>query len=155
MSCLYYDDGGETVTKVVIQERYLELLERYAESQTYEVCTLLIGDKDDNIYKNKDGICSSVEHIFFTENTDKSPVHFTISKEQLLEGYQLASKLELDVIGIFHSHPNNTPYPSITDERFMKTNPGVWIIYSGIDKEFKAFVLNENEQPKEIRITNE
>ena len=143
------------MTKVVIQERDLELLEHYAESQTYEVCAMLIGHQNYNFYKNRNGICDTIQHIFFTENTDKSPVHFTISKEQLLEGYKLASRLKLDVIGIFHSHPNNKAYPSITDERFMKTNPGVWIIYSGIDKNFKAFVLDEKEQPKEIRITNE
>lgn len=147
------------MTKVVIQDRDLELLEKYAKSQTYEVCALLLGDNDPSIYKNKDGICYTVSHIFFTENTEKSPVHFTISKEQLLEGYKLASRLELDVIGIFHSHPNNSPYPSITDERFMKTNPGVWIIYSGneIDgfipnhDQFKAFVLDENQTSKEIK----
>ena len=37
----------------------------------------------------------------------------------------------------------------------MKTNPGIWIIYSGIDLDFKAFALDENEQPKEFRITND
>ena len=143
------------MTKIVIHDHNLELLEQYAESQTYEVCAMLIGDNEKNIYKNKDGISYHVAHIFFTENTEKSPVHFTISKEQLLEGYKLASRLDLDVIGIFHSHPNNKAYPSLTDERFMKTNPGIWIIYSGIDLDFKAFALDENEQPKEFRITND
>ena len=33
MSCLYYDDGGETVTKVVIHNYNIELLEQYAESE--------------------------------------------------------------------------------------------------------------------------
>mgnify|MGYP003388628707 CR=1 FL=1 len=143
------------MTKVVIQDRNLELLEQYAKSQTYEVCAILIGDNEKNIYKNKDGISYHVEYIFFTENTEKSPVHFTISSEQLMEGYKLAANLDLDVIGIFHSHPNNKAYPSVTDERFMKTNPGIWIIYSGIDEDFKAFVLDENKQPKEFRITND
>jgi proteasome lid subunit RPN8/RPN11 len=143
------------MTKVVIDYHNLELLEKYAESQTYEVCAMLIGDNEKNIYKNKDGISYHVEYIFFTENTEKSPVHFTISKEQLQEGYKIAANLEMDVIGIFHSHPNNKAYPSVTDERFMKINPGIWIIYSGIDIEFKAFTLDENEQPKEFRITDD
>ena len=148
------------MTKIVIHDHNLELLEQYAESQTYEVCAMLIGDKNYNFYKNPDGISYHVEHIFFAENTEKSPVHFTISKEQLLEGYKLASRLDLDVIGIFHSHPNNKAWPSVTDERFMKTNPGIWIIYSGIingflHDNFKAFALDENEQPKEFRITDD
>ena len=142
------------MTKVVINYHNLELLEKYAESQTYEVCAMLIGDNEKNIYKNKDGISYHVEYIFFTENTEKSPVHFTISKEQLQEGYKLAANLEMDVIGIFHSHPNNKAYPSVTDERFMKTNPGIWIIYSGTEKNMKAFVLDNTMiiEPKEIRI---
>ncbi len=142
------------MTKVVIKDRDLELLEKYAKSQTYEVCAMLIGHQNYNFYKNRNGICDTIQHIFFTENTDKSPVHFTISKEQLLEGYKLAANLDLDVIGIFHSHPNNKAYPSVTDERFMKTNPGIWIIYSGTEKNMKAFVLNDTMiiEPKEIRI---
>jgi len=143
------------MTKVVIQDRNLELLEQYAKSQTYEVCAMLIGHQNYSFYKNRNGICDTIKHIFFTENTDKSPVHFTISKEQLLEGYKLASRLKLDVIGIFHSHPNNKALPSITDKRFMKTNPGVWIIYSGTEKNMRAFKLNDNEKPKEIWISND
>ena len=112
----------------------------YAKCETYEVCALLIGKGN------------KIKRIFYTENTDQSPVHFTISSEELMDGYKSAVKMDMDVIGIFHSHPNNKAYPSITDERFMKTNTGVWIIYSGINKNFKAFVLDEKEQPKEINI---
>ena len=143
------------MTKIVIHDHNLELLEQYAESQTYEVCAMLIGHQNYSFYKNRNGICDTIQHIFFTENTEKSPVHFTISSEQLMEGYKLAANLDLDVIGIFHSHPNNKALPSITDERFMKINPGVWIIYSGTEKNMKAFKLDDNEKPKEIRITDE
>jgi len=48
------------------------------------------------------------------------------------------------VIGIFHSHPNSDAYPSNTDEKFMKSNPVVWIIYSGINKDFKAYFLESD-----------
>jgi Predicted metal-dependent protease of the PAD1/JAB1 superfamily len=44
----------------------------------------------------------------------------------------------MDVIGIFHSHPNSDAYPSNTDKKFMQSNPVVWIIYSGINKNFKS-----------------
>ena len=37
----------------------------------------------------------------------------------------------------------------------MKTNPGVWIIYSGTEKNMRAFKLNDNEKPKEIWISND
>ena len=132
------------MTKVILREQDQELLEQDAKMHPHiEVCAMLIGKGN------------KVKYVFYTENTDQSPVHFTISNEQLIEGYKSAVNMDMDVIGIFHSHPNNKAWPSITDERFMKTNTGVWIIYSGIDKNFKAFILDEKEQPKEIRITNE
>ena len=58
-----------------------------------------------------------ITELFLTENTEKSPVNFTISNEQLIKGYQEAEKKKLEVIGIFHSHPDSEPYPSNTDKK--------------------------------------
>ena len=82
-----------------------------------------------------------VSEAFLTENIEESPVNFTISNEQLIEAYQTAEKKGLEIIGIFHSHPNSEAFPSNTDKKFMQSNPVTWIIYSGIEKNFKAFVL--------------
>ena len=131
-----------TMNKIILREQDKQLLIDHANSQKFEVCAMLFGKGN------------RVKFVYHTDNTDESPVHFTISSEQLMEGYKLAANLDLDVIGIFHSHPNNRAYPSVTDERFMKTNPGIWIIYSGTEKNIKAFVLDDNEKPKEIRINN-
>ena len=83
-----------------------------------------------------------VKDLFLTENTEKSPVNFTISNEQLIQGYQEAEEKKLEVIGIFHSHPNSEPYPSNTDKKFMKINPVVWVIFSCLSKNFQAFTLD-------------
>ena len=85
-----------------------------------------------------------VKEIFLTENIDKSPVNFTISNEQLIKCYKTAEEKKMEVVGIFHSHPNSEAYPSDTDKKFMHSNPVVWIIYSGITNEFKAYVLESN-----------
>ena len=82
--------------------------------------------------------------VFLTENIEESPVNFTISNEQLIQGYKIAEEKKLDVIGIFHSHPNSEAYPSNTDKKFMHSNPVAWIIYSGINKNFKAYVLESD-----------
>ena len=50
----------------------------------------------------------------------------------------------MEIVGIFHSHPNSEAYPSNTDKKFMYSNPVVWVIYSGISNEFKAYVLESN-----------
>ncbi len=82
--------------------------------------------------------------MFLTENIEKSPVNFTISNEQLIEAYKTAEERKMEIIGIFHSHPNSDAFPSNKDEKFMQINPVTWIIYSGINKNFKAFILESN-----------
>jgi proteasome lid subunit RPN8/RPN11 len=62
----------------------------------------------------------------------------------LIEGYKIAEDKKMDVIGIFHSHPNSDAFPSNTDKKFMQSNPVVWIIYSGINKNFRAFILESD-----------
>ena len=119
--------------KIKLSESNKKLLSEFSENQKpNESCALLFG-KDDIVLD-----------LFLTENIEKSPVNFTISNEQLIEGYNMAEEKKMDVIGIFHSHPDSEAYPSNTDKKFMQTNPVVWIIYSGINKNFRAFFLESD-----------
>ena len=118
---------------IILSQSDKKILSEYSENQKpNESCALLFG-KD-----------NQVSDLFLTENIEKSPVNFTISNEQLIEGYKIAEEKKVDVIGIFHSHPNSDAFPSNTDKKFMQSNPVVWIIYSGINKNFKAFFLESN-----------
>ena len=66
---------------------------------------------------------------------------------------KIAEQKKMDVIGIFHSHPNSDAFPSSTDKKFMESNPVVWVIYSGINKNFRAHILESDSV--EIQITEE
>ena len=119
--------------KIILKQSDKKLLAQYSENQKpNEACAILFG-KDNQVLD-----------IFLTENIEESPVNFTISNEQLIEGYKIAEDKKMDVIGIFHSHPNSDAFPSNTDKKFMQSNPVVWIIYSGINKNFRAFVLESD-----------
>ena len=125
--------------KIILKQSDKKLLSQYSENQKpNEACAILFG-------KNNE-----VLDIFLTENIEGSPVNFTISNEQLIEGYKMAENKKMEVIGIFHSHPNSDAFPSNTDKKFMQSNPVVWIIYSGINKNFRAFILDS--ETKEIPI---
>ena len=118
---------------IILSQSDKKTLSEYSENQKpYESCALLFG-KD-----------NQVSDLFLTENIERSPVNFTISNKQLIEGYKIAEEKKVDVIGIFHSHPNSDAFPSNTDKKFMQSNPVVWIIYSGINKNFKAFLLESD-----------
>ena len=119
--------------KIILKQSDKKLLSQYSENQKpNEACAILFG-------KNNE-----VLDIFLTENIEESSVNFTISNEQLIEGYKNAEDKKMDIIGIFHSHPNSDAFPSNTDKKFMQSNPVVWIIYSGINKNFKAFILESD-----------
>lgn len=111
------------------------LLEHAKNEKPNEACAILFGNiMEQNIIVND---------IFLTKNVEKSTVNFTISNEQLIEGYRLAEEKKMDVVGIFHSHPESIAWPSNTDKKFMYSNPVVWIIYSGISNEFRSFILEK------------
>ena len=116
--------------KIILSQSDKKILTEHAENEKpNESCAILFG-KD-----------SLVSEVFLTKNIEESPVNFTISNEQLIEGYKIAEEKNVEVIGIFHSHPNSEAYPSNTDKKFMQSNPVAWIIYSGINKDFKAYFL--------------
>ena len=119
--------------EIILSQTDKKILSEYSENQKpNESCAILFG-------KN-----NQVLDLFLTENIEESPVNFTISNKQLIEGYKIAEEKKMDVIGIFHSHPDSDAYPSNTDKKFMQSNPVVWIIYSGINKNFKAYLLESD-----------
>jgi len=123
--------------KIILSESDKKILTEHAENEKpNESCAILYGD-----IKNENSI---VKEIWLTENIEKSPVEFTLSSEQTLEMHKKEKEIGLQIIGIFHSHPNSQAFPSSTDKRFMENNPYVWIIYSGINKDFKAYFLESD-----------
>ena len=94
----------------------------------------------------------NVKEVFLTQNIDDSQTNFTISPEELLKGYQIAEKNQLEVVGIFHSHPNSDAIPSNTDKKFMQNNPVPWIIFSGVSNDLKAYLLDSTIIEIQIKI---
>jgi len=129
---------------IVISKVQKEILLNHAsKSHPNESCAILFGE----IEHEK----SVVKDVFLTENIDDSPINFTISNEELLKAYKMAEEKNLDVVGIFHSHPGSNAYPSSTDKKFMEINPVVWVIFSNIEKNFKAYTFDH--EIKEISIS--
>jgi len=121
---------------VLTQKEKDKLITHAIERQPNESCAMLLGEKIDDAW--------NVKEVFLTENTDKSQTNFTISPEELLKGYQLAAKMHLELVGVFHSHPNSDAIPSSTDKKFMQNNPVPWIIFSGVNNDLKAYLLDSD-----------
>lgn len=131
--------------KIILTEVQQQILSNHADKERpNESCAILLGTKNNGQ--------SKVEKVFLTKNTDQSPVNFTISAEQRLEADKMEKDLKLKIIGIFHSHPDSQAYPSSTDKKFMDLNPVVWVIFSGISKDFKAYILESEISEISIEI---
>ena len=131
-------------TVILTRSQKQILLDHATKYAPNESCALLFGKDDSNTCTVKD--------IYLTKNTDESPVNFTISNDELLLGYKEAERKGLDVIGIFHSHPHSEARPSHTDRKFMTINPVVWVIYSNVQDELNAFVLESDILPVSVKI---
>ena len=129
---------------VLTQKDKDELITHAIGQQPSESCAMLLGTKVDDIW--------NVKEIFLTQNIDNSQTNCTISPEELLNGYQLAEKMNLELVGVFHSHPNSDAIPSSTDKKFMQNNPVPWIIFSGINNNLKAYLLDSDVIEMPIKI---
>ena len=121
---------------VLAQQEKDQLITHAIKQQPLESCAMLLGKKVDDAW--------NIKEIFLTQNIDNSQINFTISPEELLKGYQLAEKMHLELVGIFHSHPNSDTTPSDTDKKFMQNNPVPWIIFSGITNGLTAYLLDSD-----------
>ena len=119
---------------VLAQKEKDKLVDHAIEQQPSESCAMLFGKKVGDDW--------NVKEVFLTQNMDNSQTNFTISPEELLKGYQIAQKNQLEVVGVFHSHPNSDAIPSNIDKKFMQNNPVPWIIFSGVNNNLKAYLLD-------------
>lgn len=130
---------------VVLLQNQIDILTNHAKKNIpNESCAILFGKIENETFDVKD--------VFLTKNTEDSPVNFTISNEELLAAYSEAEKRKLEIIGIFHSHPDSIAYPSLTDKKYMEINPVPWVIFSVKNKEFKAYIFESEIMPLSLEI---
>ena len=133
------------VKEIILNQEQIDILiEHSTKSHPNESCAMLLGTHDDQQW--------NVKEVFLTNNMEKSETNFTISPEELLHGHQLAEKKQLELVGVFHSHPNSSAIPSDTDKKFMKGNPVPWIIHSVMNNDIAAFVLDTSVEEISINI---
>ncbi len=133
--------------EILLNQNQIDILIQHSEKyQPNESCAMLLGIHSDQQW--------NVKEVFLTRNADDdSKTSFIIAPEELLQGYQLAEEKQLELVGIFHSHPQTAASPSNFDKKFMKINGSVpWIIFSGMNTDLKAFMLDEDMEEIKIKI---
>ena len=133
--------------EILLNQKQVDALIQHSENAGLsESCAMLLGTHNDQQW--------NVKEVFLTRNAhDDSKTSFIIAPEELLQGYQLAEEKQLELVGVFHSHPQTAASPSNFDKKFMKINGSVpWIIFSGMNTDLKAFMLDEDMEEIKIKI---
>ncbi len=132
----------------ISQTQLTELVDIATSSLPNESCALLAGEvKDMKIWKD-----IRIVEIIAARNADQSIVSFSVDEMELIELYERAEARGLQIVGIFHSHPSK-PAPSSADVEFMRINPIVWLIYSSVTHEFRAYILENELEDVEMEST--
>ena len=107
----------------------------------HEICGMMFGKK---------GSPSVVQEIFECGNLNKlkPEVRYDLDPKDYMKGEKLAREKGLDVLGIFHSHPDHPDKASETDRQAAW--PGFSYVIMSIQKgkfaSMKSWVLNNQEQ---------
>lgn len=98
-------------------EVYRDMLRHALQEAPNECCGLLAG-RDDRIFR-----------IQRCTNALASPVRFSIPPPELFRFFRSLRDRRQEFLGIYHSHPDGDPIPSIRDqEELHYQDPGYWII---------------------------
>jgi proteasome lid subunit RPN8/RPN11 len=146
---LNYDREMESqIQSLILTQLQLDDLADFANnSLPNESCALLLGNHtNENEIKVMDSLSM--------KNSDASPTRFRIESQELINGYLTAEKMKLNVVGIFHSHPA-PPIPSSTDKIFMEINPVIWLIYSTLAKESRAYIFEQKVRQVQLKVLKE
>jgi proteasome lid subunit RPN8/RPN11 len=87
----------------ISKKHWQEMLDYVEQNAPLESCGLLAG-------KNE-----QVEEVIFVRNQAQSPVRFVMDPYDQLNAFNWIESNQLDLLGIFHSHPAGPETASVTD----------------------------------------
>jgi [CysO sulfur-carrier protein]-S-L-cysteine hydrolase len=109
-----------------------------------EACALLSG---------RDG---TVEKVYALPNAEASPTFYVVEPKAPLHAMNEIDELDLDLVGIFHSHTFTEAYPSRTDIELAAYPDAAYLILSLADPKapvLRAFhILDGQVDEEEVRV---
>lgn len=105
-----------------------------ATSSTCECCGFLLGEINGDAFR--------VRRTSGATNVLRSPSRFRMAKRDVARAYRIAQKLNLEFVGIYHSHPGE-PLPSPLDLEGMAAWKIPWLIVDSLSGRCGAFLLDE------------
>ena len=93
-----------------------------------------------------------VKAIFPMRNMDRSAEHFSFDPEEQFAVLDKARGLNVELIAVFHSHPETPARMSAEDIRWANDTNVLYLIYSLAAKELKGFRVDAEKQVSEVQV---
>ena len=101
------------IMDVVVSSKLIDLVKTYCKSEyPNEACGVLIGRR----FSNNE---IQITKVLRAKNVSPTPrVTYDLDPLFVAQSHELAEQEGLEVVGFYHSHPNHSPNPSLTDLKF-------------------------------------
>lgn len=98
------------------------------------------------------GLEESAHALHKMTNADHSPEHFSFSPEEQFDALKKAREMQMELIAVYHTHPETPPRMSREDIRLANDPHIVYVIYSVATDEIKAFRVSGDKKIAEESI---
>ncbi len=127
---------------LIISDNLIKMIKKQGEEgYPFEICGFLIGKID---FEND---TREVYEVFQVENQNKERANdrFEISPKDFLKVENYVSRKNLEIVGIYHTHPDHPNRPSQTDLMFAQPDMSYIIlsVKNGKAGDWKSWVLDD------------
>ncbi len=130
---------------LILNKEFLEKIIVHTKGELpNEACGILAGKEN------------CVKRVYEMTNADKSPATFFMDAKEQLKAIKEIRSLEMEMIGIYHSHVSSPAYPSSHDVELAFYPEASYVILSLKDKnnpEIRSFkIVDGRIEEEEVRI---
>jgi len=95
---------------------------------------------------------NAVTKVFPMVNIDKSKEHFSFDPAEQFKVMREVRNVGLDILGVYHTHPNSPAKPSAEDIKLAYDNSVVYVIASLLSglEDIKAYKISKGEAAQEL-----
>ena len=130
------------IESITIQRDHLdEIQTRITADIPNESCGLIAGRENETV------------KVFPIDNILQSPVRYEMDPKQQIKALIEIEEEDLDLLAIYHSHPNGPPIPSQTDIAEAMYPDSVYLIFSPGPNDWisRGFIINQKDV-REVQI---
>ncbi len=131
--------------EVVIPPDAIKSIHDIAEqAYPFECCGFIYGHIGDQVQVNQ------IQAVV-NDSAENQKVHYTISPKEFMRSERYALEKGIDLIGVFHSHPDHPPYPSgrDLDDALPELSYFITSVYQGQAIRTKSWRLSDSRQFQE------